>query len=64
MNAPRSRAARGSLALYGGTVFIGSAVILVLEIAAGRLIAPYVGVSIYSWTSIIGVVLAGLSLGS
>lgn len=37
---------------------------LVLEITAGRLIAPYVGVTIYSWTSIIGVVLAGLSLGN
>lgn len=37
---------------------------MVLEIAAGRLIAPYVGVSLYSWTSIIGVVLAGLSLGN
>ncbi len=37
---------------------------MVLEIAAGRLIAPYVGASLYSWTSIIGVVLAGLSLGN
>ena len=53
-----------TLLLYGGTVFLSSAVTLVLEITAGRLIAPYVGVSIYSWTSIIGVVLAGLSLGS
>ncbi len=45
-------------------VFGSSAILLVLEITAGRLIAPYVGVSIYSWTSIIGVILAGLSLGS
>ena len=49
---------------YGATVFLSSAVLLVLEITAGRLIAPYVGVTIYSWTSIIGVVLAGLSLGN
>lgn len=35
-----------------------------LEITAGRLIAPYVGVTIYSWTSIIGVILAGLSIGN
>lgn len=49
---------------YGVTIFISSAVLLVLEIVAGRLIAPYVGVSIYSWTSIIGVILAGLSLGN
>lgn len=49
---------------YGFTIFISSAILLVLEIVAGRLIAPYVGVSIYSWTSIIGVILAGLSLGN
>lgn len=49
---------------YGATIFLSSAILLVLEIVAGRLIAPYVGVSIYSWTSIIGVILAGLSLGN
>lgn len=55
---------RPRLLWYGATVFISSAVLLVLEITAGRLIAPYVGVTIYSWTSIIGVILAGLSLGN
>jgi predicted membrane-bound spermidine synthase len=50
--------------LYGTIVFLSSAVVMILEITAGRLIAPYVGVSLYSWTSIIGVVLAGLSLGN
>lgn len=49
---------------YGVAVFLSSAILLVLEITAGRLIAPYVGVTIYSWTSIIGVILAGLSLGN
>jgi len=49
---------------YGFSIFLSSAILLVLEIVAGRLIAPYVGVSIYSWTSIIGVILAGLSLGN
>ena len=52
------------IAGYGATVFLSSALLLVLEITAGRLIAPYVGVTIYSWTSIIGVILAGLSLGN
>ena len=62
---PNGNRRRGApLLLYGAAVFVASAVTLVLEITAGRLIAPYVGVSIYSWTSIIGVVLAGLSLGS
>jgi spermidine synthase len=45
-------------------VFVASACTLVLEIAAGRLLAPYIGVSLYTWTSVIGVVLAGISLGS
>jgi predicted membrane-bound spermidine synthase len=49
---------------YGLTIFLSSAVLLVIEITAARLIAPYVGVTLYSWTSIIGVVLAGLSLGN
>lgn len=55
---------RRTIIWYGFTIFISSAILLVLEIVAGRLIAPYVGVSIYSWTSIIGVILAGLSLGN
>lgn len=36
---------------------------MALEIVAARLIAPWVGMSLYSWTAIITVVLAGLSLG-
>lgn len=53
----------GAWAAYG-VVFVASACTLVLEIAAGRLLAPYLGVSLYTWTSIIGVVLAGISLGN
>ena len=36
---------------------------LVVEIVAGRMIAPYVGMSLYTWTAIIAVVLAGFSVG-
>ncbi|MCG8426671.1 MAG: fused MFS/spermidine synthase, partial [Chromatiales bacterium] len=50
--------------LYAITVFLSSALLLVLEVVAGRLIAPYVGVSLYTWTAVIGVILAGLSLGN
>lgn len=46
------------------TVFISSMSIMILELAAGRIIAPYVGSSLYTWTSVIGVVLAGVSLGN
>jgi len=52
------------LIFYSVTIFLSSACLLVLEIAAGRLLAPYIGVSLYTWTSIIGVILAGLSLGN
>ncbi len=45
-------------------VFVSSACIMILEIVAGRIVAPYVGVSLYTWTGIIGVVLAGISLGN
>lgn len=45
-------------------VFISSFCTLVIELVAGRIMAPYVGVSLYTWTSIIGVVLAGISIGA
>jgi spermidine synthase len=31
---------------------------------AGRILAPFVGVSLYTWTSIIGIILAGISIGA
>jgi len=45
-------------------VFIASFCTLVIELVAGRIMAPYVGVSLYTWTSIIGIVLAGISVGA
>ena len=45
-------------------VFVSSGCIMILELVAGRLIAPHVGSSLYTWTSVIGVVLAGISLGN
>src|SRR3954452_16019173 len=47
-----------------GLVFISSFCTLVIELIAGRIMAPYIGVSLYTWTSIIGVVLAGMSGGN
>ena len=49
--------------ILGVTLLLSSAGGLVVEIVAGRLIAPYVGMSLYTWTAIIAVVLAGLSAG-
>jgi hypothetical protein len=41
-----------------------SAAVLVLEILAGRLLAPYVGVSLDTYTGIIGTILVGIALGA
>ncbi|MEX0693494.1 MAG: fused MFS/spermidine synthase [Rhodospirillales bacterium] len=53
---------RGRIGL-AAALFMASAVGLILEIVAARLIAPYVGMSVYTWTAIIATVLAGMSVG-
>ena len=45
-------------------VFVSSAAVLVLEILAGRLMAPYVGVSLETFTGVIGTILAAIAAGS
>ena len=45
-------------------VFISNACVMVIELVAGRIVAPFIGVSLYTWTSIIGIILAGMSLGN
>lgn len=59
---PEAGAGRRRL-LYAAVLFVGSAGGLILEIVAGRMIAPYVGMSLYTWTAVIAVVLAGFSIG-
>jgi spermidine synthase len=44
--------------------FLSSASIMTLEMVVGRITAPYVGVSLYAWTVVIGVVLAGITFGN
>ena len=58
--------ASGSVGLIiaNATVFISSFCIMVIELVAGRLIAKYLGSSLHTWTSIIGVVLAGIAIGN
>jgi spermidine synthase len=55
---------RGDILKAYLVVFIASFSMLVVEVVVGRILAPYVGVSLYTWTSIIGVVLAGISVGA
>src|SRR6185369_546207 len=44
-------------------VFLSGAVLLGVEIAASRVLAPTFGSSLYVWGALIGVVLTGLALG-
>ncbi|MBU2609113.1 MAG: fused MFS/spermidine synthase, partial [Chloroflexi bacterium] len=44
--------------------FISSFCVMVIELIAARLLAPHIGVSLYTWTSIIGIILAGIALGN
>jgi MFS family permease len=48
----------------GALVFITAASVLVLEILALRILAPYVGVTLQTFTGIIGTVLAGIAVGA
>ncbi|MGI8984367.1 MAG: fused MFS/spermidine synthase [Acidimicrobiales bacterium] len=48
----------------GGIVFFTSGAVLILEILALRLLAPYVGVTIETYTATIATVLAGISFGT
>ncbi len=44
-------------------VFVSGALVMIYEIVGSRILAPYIGTSTYVWTSLIGVILASLSLG-
>ncbi|MGI9110697.1 MAG: fused MFS/spermidine synthase [Gaiellaceae bacterium] len=57
------RGEQRSAAAIGVAVFIAGAVLLGLEIASSRVLAPFFGSSLYVWGALIGVVLAGLSVG-
>jgi spermidine synthase len=52
-----------SVVAVGVAVFLSGGVLLGLEIVASRVLAPYFGSSLFVWGALIGVVLAGLSIG-
>src|SRR6476659_6886323 len=54
----------GRLVAVGAVIFVANAALLVLQLVAGRLLAPFIGSSLETWTSIIGVFLAGIALGN
>ena len=53
--------ARGAALAF--TTFVSGAVLLGLELAASRVLAPAFGNSLFVWGALIGVVLTGLSIG-
>lgn len=66
-NAPLSAAPPLPLSRLVGVglvVFLANAALLVLQLASSRLLDPYVGSSLETWTSVIGVFLAGIALGN
>lgn len=63
-SAPSARLPIARLAGVGLVVFLANAALLVLQLVASRLLAPFIGSDLYTWTGIIGVFLAGIALGN
>ena len=61
---PASQPGTWQIILPNITVFVSSFCIMVVELVAGRLTARYLGSSLYTWTSVIGVVLGGIAAGN
>jgi spermidine synthase len=59
-----NRKSFSSILIPSATVFISSACIMILELVASRLIARHLGSSLYTWTAVIGIVLAGITIGN
>ena len=49
---------------YDIAIFVAGFSLMVIEITSSRIVAPIIGSSIFTWTSVIGVTLLGLSIGS
>jgi spermidine synthase len=47
----------------GSVIFLAGACTMIFEITGSRMLGPYFGASIFVWTSLIGIIMAGLSLG-
>ena len=46
-----------------GIIFLTGAAVLIVEVVATRILAPYFGNTIFTFSSVIGVILAALSCG-
>ena len=45
-------------------IFVVNCGLLATQLVAGRLFAPFIGSSLTTWTSVIGVILAGIAAGN
>ncbi|MBR4652037.1 MAG: fused MFS/spermidine synthase [Kiritimatiellae bacterium] len=53
-----------SMVRYATIVFASGLAVMVLELVAGRLVAPFFGQSISTWAALTGVTLAGVTIGN
>ena len=56
-------ATRNTRIFLGLSCFLAGAAMMVIEICAYRLLAPFFGNSVYTWTALIGVILIAFSAG-
>lgn len=52
------------LLLPGAVIFLANAGLLVLQLVASRILSPFIGSSLETWTAIIGAFLTGIALGN
>lgn len=62
--ASKDRGSRWALIGYNVLIFVTSVCVMTLELTASRIIGKHLGASLYTWTSVIGVILAGITLGN
>lgn len=63
-SAPKTIGVGARLTVVGGVVFAANAGLLVLQLVAGRLLSPFVGSSLETWTVVIAAFLAGIAVGN
>lgn len=59
----RGAPAPGKKVLLIFIAFVAGAAVMIIELAAHRILAPWFGNSLFTWTALIGVILLALSLG-
>lgn len=61
---PRSSSNQRKRIYYSLLAFIAGFVLMSLEVLASRALAPHIGVSVFTWTGVIGVILVGIVAGN